>query len=193
MSPAEPPVTSPDPAPPSPRRRRGRLLALGVGVVAALALAYGLFLMPSSSPAVAPFSLPRLGGGPDVVYPPASSVHATAQGTVITFFASWCTPCHKDVPVIAAFANGRSASLHDVRFVGVDGDDAPTAGLAFARTSGVHFPVGSDQSEKVANALGLTGLPDTVFVNGSGHVAHIVRGPVTAGELREWTGQISAT
>jgi thiol-disulfide isomerase/thioredoxin len=167
---------------------------MAVGVVAALALAVGLFLKPSSSPAVASFSLPRLGGGPAVVYPPASSTGGgAAAGTVITFFASWCTPCHKDVPVIATFANGRSGSLHGVRFVGVDGDDAPTSGLAFARTSGVHFPVGSDQNERVANALGLTGLPDTVFVNGSGHVVHIVRGPVTAGELREWTGRISST
>jgi thiol-disulfide isomerase/thioredoxin len=174
----------------TPRCNRRRVIALAVGVVVALALAYGLLVAPSSSSAaVAPFSLPRLGGGPAVTYP--ASGRSGATGTVVTFFASWCTPCQRDLPIVASFVDDhRSAG---VRFVGVDGDDAPAAGLAFARKSGVAFPVGSDQTEKVASALGLNGLPDTVFIDSSGHVVHVIRGAASGAQLREWTAQVASS
>jgi cytochrome c biogenesis protein CcmG/thiol:disulfide interchange protein DsbE len=170
---------------------RRRLFALLGGVaVAAAAVAAILLSAGGGSSAAAPFTLPRLGGG-DPVHVPLRH-DGTVQPTVLTFFASWCGPCHADVPVIAHVAATLPASERDVAFVGIDGNDDPTAGLAFARQSGVTFPVGRDFSSSVAPRYGLPGYPATVFIDRSGDVVHVVRGPITAAELHTWVAKVAA-
>ncbi|HUA96248.1 MAG TPA: TlpA disulfide reductase family protein [Acidimicrobiales bacterium] len=188
----EPPEPTPSSSGSGRNPRRRRLLALGIGIVVAVGLALGFFLAPASTPAVAAFSLPRLGGGSNVSYPAKGSGSDSDPATVVTFFASWCTPCHRDLPVIAKFVDTTGRTEHGVRFVGVDGDDAPGSGLAFARASGVTFPVGSDRDETVATHLGLAGLPDTVFIDASGHVVHVIQGPASETALKEWTAKIAS-
>jgi cytochrome c biogenesis protein CcmG, thiol:disulfide interchange protein DsbE len=157
--------------------------------VVVVVVALVLLLSPASTPPVAAFSLPRLGGVGTVSYPTGGS--SGRSPTVVTFFASWCAPCHKDLPIIARFVATTGRRERGVTFVGVDGDDGTAPGLAFARASGVTFPVGSDQNEAVASRLGLPGLPDTVFIDATGHVVHVIEGPATAAALKEWTAKIA--
>ena len=77
----------------------------------------------------------------------------------ITFFASWCSPCRTELPMIARVASRRGRIGGAVSFVGIDGNDDPASGLAFARASGVTFPVGEDPASAVAPRFGLIGYP----------------------------------
>lgn len=187
-------------APPAPRRdrrasrRRRQAVVLG-GVVVVGALVAALLLTPGPpSERLARFSLPRLGGGPAVAYLPAD--HGTP--VVLTFFGSWCAPCHKDLPVFAKVAEQAERSGTRVRFVGVDGNDySQAAGEAFARQAGVSFPVAYDENQQVAQSLGLDGMPDTVFVDADGTVAHVIEGD-GAGQfspaiVRHWISVVAAT
>ena len=171
----------------SPARRR--LLSLGVGVVVGAVLAAVLLVGSSPGPTrAAAFTLPRLGGGADVVVPVVEGGHDVPL--VLVFFASWCTPCQAELPVVAAVARSLAEARAGVQFVGVDGDDSPSSGLAFARQSGVRFPVAEDSLTEVAPRYGLTGYPDTVFVDAAGDVVHVVRGPVSASTLRTWAARV---
>jgi cytochrome c biogenesis protein CcmG/thiol:disulfide interchange protein DsbE len=164
----------------SPVRRR--LLSLGVGVVLAAALWVGLTAVgaPAATKAHA-FSLPRLGPGPRVTVPIVGE--GAHDAVVVTFFASWCGPCHRELPVIAGVARQAQVAGDKVRFIGVDDNDAPASGLAFARASGVAFPVGRDALSLTAPEYGIVGNPATVFIDAAGDVAKTVQGPLTTSAL----------
>ena len=174
----------------SPRRRR--LLSLLVGVVLAAGLWIGLSSVSSSPPAGAhPFSLPRLGGGPRVTFPLGAD--GARRPVVLTFFASWCGPCRTELPVIAAVARAEARHRSPVRFIGIDDNDAASSGLAFAKASGVDFPVGRDWLVEVAPTYEVEANPSTVFIDADGRIAETVRGPVTRSGLVAGIARIERT
>lgn len=198
---------SPGAAPAGPRQPR-RLRAFLVGVVIAAVLAVILFVgvgtggnggngttSTASGPEVgsrAPnFSLPRLGGG--------APVDLDALGVdrhrpvVLNFFASWCSPCVTETPLLASTARAEAAKHSKIQFVGVDVNDEPSAGLAFAQHAGIIYPVGEDRAVHVSSTLyQLLGQPDTFFIDASGHVVARHLGPLTASALHGYLEQLSA-
>jgi len=171
-------------------RRRLLSLGLGVAIAAVLWVALTAFGTGGNGPErAAHFSLPRLGGGPPVTLPIAGA--GAHEPVVLTFFASWCGPCHAELPKLARVAGAARAAGTRVAFLGIDGNDDPVSGLAFARTSGVTFPVADDADSTVAPTYGLDGYPGTVFIDATGHVAATVHGPVTVATLRSWLASIA--
>jgi peroxiredoxin len=158
-----------------------------IGLVLAAALAIGLFTTLGSNSTTggastghpAPdFSLPRLGGGAPVGIPDSGG--SSGHPAVLLFYASDCTPCRTEIPQVAAFYRHQ----HDpaVSLIGVAaGDPNPTA---FAKASGVTFPVALDSSLSVTESTyAFTGLPEAVFVKGDGTIKSIHYGAVTPAEL----------
>jgi cytochrome c biogenesis protein CcmG/thiol:disulfide interchange protein DsbE len=105
------------------------------------------------------------------------------QAVVLTFFASWCGPCHSELPSFARVAREAQVAGDRIQFIGIDDNDAPASGLAFARKSGVTFPVGRDAYSMTAPEYGVVGNPSTVFITADGTVAKVVRGPVSTATL----------
>jgi thiol-disulfide isomerase/thioredoxin len=112
---------------------------------------------------------------------------------VLTFFASWCGPCYNELPRVARFERQLSATGSPVVFVGVDGNDLDSSGLAFSRRAGVLFAVGADHASAVAPRFGIQGYPATVFIDRHDTVVHVVRGPVSDSELRTWATRIAGS
>jgi len=103
---------------------------------------------------------------------------------VISFMASWCTECQlADRTAESVFR----AYGGQVRFVGIDVGDSADQASRFLNTEGVTFPVGLDQSQKLAQADGVYGLPETFFVEKGGKVEHQSYGPMTA---QQFIGQV---
>ena len=101
--------------------------------------------------------------------------------TVVNFFASWCTPCKKELPV---FADAYERHKHDVRFLGVDTEDSASEGLEMLERYGIDYPAVYDPDATVRNALGRSsGLPITAFVTSDGKVAKLVTGEMNRDEL----------
>jgi cytochrome c biogenesis protein CcmG/thiol:disulfide interchange protein DsbE len=164
----------------SPGRRR--LLSLALGLVLAGGLWVALTAFSGPGPTKAPaFSLPRLGSGPRVTVPIVGE--GAHEAVVVTFFASWCGPCHSELPGFARVAREAEAAGDKVRFIGVDDNDATASGLAFAKKSGVTFPVGRDAYSLTAPKYGIPGNPATVFINTGGDVARTVLGPIKPATL----------
>lgn len=145
-------------------------------------------------PRLAAFSLPRLSASgalsADPVRYPLTGALA-GRPVVLVFFASWCVECRADLPVAARVAAAEARAGNRTVFLGIDGNDSPAAGWAFAQARGVSFPVADDQVEAVANQLKLTGLPSTAVVSASGRVVRRVTGAMSAAALEQAVAQVA--
>jgi thiol-disulfide isomerase/thioredoxin len=84
---------------------------------------------------------------------------------VINLWASWCTPCREELPVMQRLADRAQGQL---TVLSVDTGDSREAGGSFATDSGVTMPTLFDTEKKLLNALGQIRLPITVFVDAAG-------------------------
>ncbi|MDQ4007052.1 MAG: TlpA family protein disulfide reductase [Actinomycetota bacterium] len=108
-------------------------------------------------------TLPCLGGGRPVHL---AGLHG--KPLVLNLWASWCTPCREELPVLQAFyerADGKVAML------GVDFEDTqPDAALQLLKQSGVTYPQVADFDKVVDQELGRHPVPMTVLVDPHGEV-----------------------
>jgi cytochrome c biogenesis protein CcmG/thiol:disulfide interchange protein DsbE len=164
--------------------RRSRL-AVAASAVAAAAVALIVIGATVGSGAPAPHNLGRaknftLG----VLGHPGRQLSLQSMAgrpVIVNFFASWCTPCQKETPLIARFY--RAGQGH-VTIIGVDVNDSAAKAMAFVRKSGVTYPVAVDPMPmKAAIAYNLPGLPATFFLNARHLIVKRVYGPVTEAEL----------
>jgi peroxiredoxin len=86
---------------------------------------------------------------------------------VLNFFASWCEPCKGEAPVLeSAWRKYRS----QVVFLGIDYHDVTSDGRRFLRAHDITYPTVADGSGDVADRYGVTGVPETYFINAQGRL-----------------------
>lgn len=102
---------------------------------------------------------------------------------VVNFWATWCTPCIKEMPDISAFVAGRE----DVAAVGLAWEDTDKAELdAFAKEHPVKYPLAQvDVDHPPADFETPRGLPTTYLIAPDGTVARKFVGPLTGDDLAE--------
>lgn len=125
---------------------------------------------------------------PELRNPKATVSLAQFKGhpLVVNFWASWCPPCRKEMPALAAAAR-RLAGRVD--FVGVDTNDQRGAALAFAAKTGVGYPLAFDRYASAANNYAVYGLPTTFFLSPQGNVLGLQTGGMTAARLAQLVKQ----
>jgi thiol-disulfide isomerase/thioredoxin len=113
---------------------------------------------------------------------------------VMNFWGSWCTPCRAEAPVLAQLA--RKFSGPGVRFVGVDIRDDPASAEAYMRNFRITYPSLNDPNDAVALDFNGTvppaGIPTTLVIDRSGHVAARIIGPVSYNGLKALIAKVSA-
>lgn len=102
---------------------------------------------------------------------------------VVNFWASWCPPCRVEAPRLER--EWRAASGRGVAFVGLDTQDLTGDARAFLEEFGITYPNVRDGSDAVARDWGVTGLPETFFVDRQGQVVGRVIGAIDSRQLRE--------
>jgi cytochrome c biogenesis protein CcmG, thiol:disulfide interchange protein DsbE len=86
---------------------------------------------------------------------------------VLNFFASWCEPCKAESKVLEQ-ASRQYADR--VVFLGVDYHDVTSDGRKFLRAHDITYPTVQDGSGKVGDLYGLTGVPETYFIDAQGRL-----------------------
>lgn len=109
---------------------------------------------------------------------PGEKVHlADLRGkpVVINFWASWCDPCREESPLLEKAWQQHQAD--GIVFIGVDYQDKPDAAQQFLRQYGITYLTGPDTANgDIAIAYGVTGTPETAFVDRNGIVVQKVGG-----------------
>ena len=95
---------------------------------------------------------------------------------VLNFWASWCPPCYDEAPLLRR-AHEEYGSR--VAFVGVNIKDARADALRFDREMNLRYPDVRDESLDIYDDYGLTGQPETFFIDDEGTVVEHVNGPLT--------------
>jgi cytochrome c biogenesis protein CcmG/thiol:disulfide interchange protein DsbE len=92
---------------------------------------------------------------------------------VVTFWASWCQPCQKEMPLLDRAYHDRHGKLP---IVGVTFQDPESDSRAFVRAHHISFPITPDDGYTVAKAYGVINVPTTFFVDAHGVVRERVAG-----------------
>jgi cytochrome c biogenesis protein CcmG/thiol:disulfide interchange protein DsbE len=156
---------------------RAKLVAQGLAVAAVVAL-LGLLvwkiafdrtggaaaeLERGESPAAPLFLLKRLDREGML-----SLADLRGKGVVLNFWASWCVPCKDEAPLLEeAWQQHRRRGLV---VIGVDAQDFEGDARRFMKRFGITYPVVYDGKGSTLGRYGITGFPETYFVDRQGNL-----------------------
>jgi peroxiredoxin len=105
---------------------------------------------------------------------------------VLNFWATYCIPCRKEMPDLAAVQNEFAAL--GVQVIGVSADDANDRSkvLQFVKETKVNFPIwmGGSADHMIKFGLGAA-LPGTVVIDRDGKIAKVISGVFDPAKLRK--------
>ena len=169
----------------------GRVLA--VLAVTALAAGAGAYLYRSrvTAPAVAAPEPPPMvlaATLPDISLADRNGEmrsfnHWQGRSLIVNFWATWCAPCRREIPLLEKLQREHSADGFQVIGVAVDFRDKV---LAYAAEMKIDYPllIGEQEAMDAAAAFGVevVGLPFTVFSDGQGRIIAAHMGELTSAE-----------
>lgn len=128
---------------------------------------------PSGGEQAKAFSGPNLRGGGTVSL-------AQFRGTplVVNFFASYCTPCRSELPMLQQ-ATGQAG----VKLLLIDERDSGAPALAMLQQTGVDAPAIADPAGAVGGLYTVEALPDTYYVFADGTLEGSTLGELSQTEL----------
>lgn len=111
-----------------------------------------------------------------------TSASLRGKPAVVNVWASWCPPCVDEHPVLLATA---AAHPNDLAMVGILYQDTADGARNFlVRYGQGRWPNLLDTSGQIAIDLGVTGPPETFFVDAKGIIRARHVGPLTTDEMR---------
>src|SRR3712207_567570 len=157
-------MDSPSPEPTS-RKLRRVLLVLVPALVFLGLLTYGLFTSAPSKVAagepIPDFELPVLGETDTI-----SAADLRGSPVVMNFWASWCIPCREEAKLLERVY--QEYKDEGVVFIGVSYKDSDVSALEFIEEFGVTYPSVRDIDDEFARDLGVSGVPETFFIDADG-------------------------
>lgn len=103
------------------------------------------------------------------------------EPVVLNFWSTWCIPCKQEHPVLL-----EAAKLYpEVHFFGVIFQDKPQPIRSYLKRYGTAYPHLVDPESRYAIDMGVTGVPETYFIDRKGVIRHKSAYPVTLPYLAE--------
>ena len=122
----------------------------------------------------------------------ASLSQWVGQPLVINFWATWCAPCLREIPLLKEFQAAQPSGGTQIIGVAVDRTDAVEE---FATTMAFNYPVLVGQSDAMELGAGFGAeffaLPFTVFADELGRVLAVHTGEVHQGDLDNFAAVIT--
>jgi thiol-disulfide isomerase/thioredoxin len=99
------------------------------------------------------------------------------KGIVMNFWATWCAPCVAEMPALDALHGGLADHGIDVLAVSNDFGGADVVRGFYAKHGIEHLPVLTDARSRMAQSVGVLGLPTTILFDAEGREVGRVLGP----------------
>ncbi|WP_456404044.1 TlpA family protein disulfide reductase [Thiolapillus sp.] len=172
------------------------LAAIGIGLGAVIAGVYQWRqqhheVLPDSHGVysqIPDFTLPNLDGNP------WRAEEWRDKILVLNFWATWCPPCRKEMPMFVRLQN--EFADKDVLFVGIAIDDKQAV-QDFVDTYGIEFPIlhGEDRAMALSTQLGdrFNALPYTVVADRGGKILLRQAGEMLESRLRPLLEELTQT
>ncbi len=113
---------------------------------------------------------------------------------VLNFWATYCVPCRKEMPDLAAIQNEYAAL--GIQVIGASADEAGDRAkvLQFVKETRINFPIWMGATTADMMRFGLGGaLPGTVIIGRDGRIAKIISGIVNQADLKKQIEAMLAT
>ena len=167
---------------------KSALVYLGVAVIAIAAIAFVALRDPATTGAASDMSaaaalregdMKKLNFHPEL-RPTSALTFTTADGgtgsladykgkvVLLNFWATWCAPCRKEMPMLADLQRELGGDSFEVVTLAT-GRNAPPAMQKFFDEIGVdNLPLHRDPKQEIAREMAVLGLPVTVIINPDG-------------------------
>ena len=100
------------------------------------------------------------------------------KGVVLNFWASWCDPCREEAALLQS--TWLREQENGIVFIGLDDLDQEPAAKAYLAEFGITYPNGPDLQSAAARRYGISGVPETFFIDPQGQITDIVIGPIVS-------------
>ena len=113
------------------------------------------------------------------------------QAVVLNFWATWCPPCRREMPLLDAIH--KEYESRGLSVVGIDVGEDRGAVRRYVESIGVAYPIwvdapnrqrGTDSSQSIHVRFGGVGLPTTIFIDPAGIVRNRHLGELSRGFLQ---------
>ena len=100
---------------------------------------------------------------------------------VLNFWASWCGPCQREMPVFNAKSQELDGNVQFLMINATDGSrETVETASAFVAEQGYTFPVFFDTTFMAAYTYGVYSYPTTFFIDADGYVVTMANGTLRA-------------
>jgi len=103
------------------------------------------------------------------------------QVVMINFWASWCGPCRKEMPLLEKLYKKYKALGFVI--LGVNVDDKPKQAEALLKQIDINFPILFDTDKKISAKYKVTAMPSSFFVDRDGKLRSEHKGYLPEYEL----------
>ena len=111
--------------------------------------------------------------------PGVSNATFAGKVTLVNVWASWCVPCHDEVPFLQQLGKDTRIQL-----VGINYKDEPGNARRFlGRYGNPYAATGQDTNGRAGIDWGVYGVPETFVVGRDGRIAYKLVGPIGAENL----------
>jgi peroxiredoxin len=130
---------------------------------------------------------------PDLDDQPRSITEWSDRSLIINFWATWCAPCRREMPLLQSLQDGRDDD--SLQVIGVAMDNLADV-QQFITKTGVTYPIlyGENEAAMVVESFGVefVGLPFTAFIVPGGEILTLLAGELDADDLRELVAELDA-
>jgi cytochrome c biogenesis protein CcmG/thiol:disulfide interchange protein DsbE len=111
--------------------------------------------------------------------PGVSNATFAGKVTLVNVWASWCVPCHDEVPFLDKLAKDKRIQLVGINYK----DEEGNARRFLGRYGNPYAATGVDPKGRAGIEWGVYGVPETFVVGRDGRIAYKLVGPIGAENL----------
>ena len=103
--------------------------------------------------------------------------------TIVSFWATWCIPCKKEIKIISKKLPEWKAQA-DINYMTVSVDESKATAMvkSYAKSQGWEFPAYLDPNSDLKRSLNFQNVPFTIIIDKEGKVAYMHSGFEEGGE-----------